>query len=228
MAKRAAGKRRTSGLFVMVLHSMMKSPAWHDLSGNAVKLLLHLIMLSQGNNGWGHKDEPGELFLGEREAAEAVGVARNTVSRAFEELIEHGFLRVVRAGHFHVKVRVATAWRLTFQPYPRNHQAPTNEWRDWRPSEKRRAQKLKPTGLRIEQNSNKRRLSGSKDDPVICESARNARIEIGSKTDPHLYIPWGGGCGGVAWWGADARMQAQQLSVQVALATLDRLRMPLA
>ena len=128
--------RRSSGAFVMVDHFLMKSPAWQDLSGNAVKLLMHLMMLSQGNNGWGHKDQQGQLFLSEREAASAIGVARNTASRAFDELIEHGFLCAVQQGHFHVKVRIATTWRLTFQPSPRRHQGPTNEWRQWRPGKK--------------------------------------------------------------------------------------------
>ena len=116
--------RRQSGGFVMVLNPMMKSPAWQDLTGNAVKLLLHLMMLSEGNNGWGHKDQPGELYLSEREGASAIGISRNTASRAFRELVEHGFLRAVRTGHFQVKLRIATVWRLTFQPYPRAHQGP--------------------------------------------------------------------------------------------------------
>jgi hypothetical protein len=117
-----------------MLHTwLMKNPAWLSLSGNAVKLLLHLMMLSKGNNGWGHRVEGGELFLSEREAAKAISVARNTASRAFEELIDRGFLRPVQTGHFHVKIRTATTWRLTFQPYPKNHQGPTNEWRQWRP-----------------------------------------------------------------------------------------------
>src|SRR4051812_31924829 len=111
VAKKGRGTRRTSGGFVMVLNPMMKSAAWLDLSGTAVKLLLHLMMLSKGNNGWGHGDGGGHLFLSERDAAAAIGVARNTASRAFEELISHGFLRTVRAGHFHVKVRLATIWR---------------------------------------------------------------------------------------------------------------------
>lgn len=135
MAKRRG--RRRNGAFVIVDEFLMRSPAWQDLSGNAVKLLMHLMMLSQGNNGWGHKDQQGQLFLSERDAASAIGVARNTASRAFEELIEHGFLRPVEQGYFQVKIRIATTWRLTFQPYPRSQQGPTNEWRQWQPTKQK-------------------------------------------------------------------------------------------
>lgn len=139
-----------------VLHDLRRTAkslmSGGGVSGNAVKLLLHLVKLSQGNNGWGHGGEGGELFLAEREAARAIGVSRNTASRAFAELVEHGFLRVVSAGHFQVKVKRATTWRLTFQPYPRRHQGPTNEYRQWQPEQKSRAQNLTGTGAKTGPN----------------------------------------------------------------------------
>ena len=215
--------RRQSGGFVMVMHSMLKSPAWQDLSGNAVKLVLHLAMLSQGNNGWGHTDEHGELFLSERDAAAAIGVSRNTASRAFAELIEHGFLRAVRAGHFAVKLKIATVWRLTFQPYPRLHQAPTNEWKDWRPEQNSRAQKLNVSGAKIGHRSGEQPITGAKTDPVKLENGRKPPSEFGSKIAPHLDIPMGGsvsecGCG---WWGSDPTLKAQMTARLAMLAWIN-------
>ncbi len=130
----------------------MNSEAWRDLSGNAVKLLLLLMKLSQGNNGWGwgRNQGGGHLYLGERLAAETLGVSRNTASRCFEELIEKGFLEAVRKGHFHVKVREATTWRLTFQAYPHGNRGPSNEWRNWPQNKNQRAQLLNGAGPEIE------------------------------------------------------------------------------
>lgn len=203
--------RRQSGGFIMVLHPMMKSPAWLDLSGNAVKLLLHLMMLSEGNNGWGHKDQSGELYLSEREAAAAIGVSRNTASRAFRELEDYGFLRAVRIGHFQVKLKIATVWRLTFQPYPRAHQGPTNEWRNWRPEQKSRAQKLNGTGAKIGHRIEEHSFTGAKIDPVKLENGGKLPTLTGPKSEPHLYLPREGGASerGCGWWGADAAIQAR-------------------
>lgn len=201
--------RRHSGGFVMVLNSMIKSPSWRDLSGNSVKLVLHLAMLGQGNNGWGHKDEHGELYLSEREAAAAIGVSRNTASRAFAELVAHGFLRPVRLGHFAVKLKIATVWRLTFQPYPRLHQGPTNEWRDWRPEQNSRAQKLKGSGAKIGHCLKNQPITGAKTDPDGQENGGKLSNIIGSNIAPHLDIPCEciASCGG--WWGIDAALGAR-------------------
>jgi len=192
MAKSNA-KGRSKGAFVMVPNSLMNSPAWQHLSGTAVKLLLHLMKLSEGNNGWGHgKAEPGELYLGERDAAQAIGTARNTASKAFVELIEHGFLRVVRGGDFRVKIRLATVWRLTFQPYPRAHQGPTNEWRQWQPEQNSRAQKLNATGAKIGHSSENAGFTGARTDPVKTTNGGNQPIPLGSNIGPHLHLTMGG------------------------------------
>ncbi len=178
----------------MLRYSLMDSPAWRDLSGVSVKLMLHLMRLSEGNNGWGHKDEPGRLFLSERQAAEAIGVSRNTASKAFLELITHGFLRIVQAGHFDVKVKLATVWRLTFEAYPHAHQGPTNEWLKWQPEQKSRAQKLNGSGAKIDELSANAPLTGVEIEPDNFSNGGKPRKPIGSKTAPHLDMPRG--CGG--------------------------------
>ena len=188
---RGKGKRRTSGSFIMLLHNMMNSEAWLDLSGNALKVLLHLMKLSHGNNGYGHKAEPGQLFLSERDAAKGTGLSRNTASKALTELIGHGFLCVVRAGQFKVKLRQATIWRLTFEPYPLAHRGPTNEWRNWKRQQNLRAQILNGTGAIIGHNSPIPAFTGPEIDPVEIENGENPPISGGSVIAPHIDIPWG-------------------------------------
>lgn len=114
--------RNRSPPFAMLTHSMTNTPAWLDLSGNAVKLLVHMIKLSNGINN-------GEIVLSGRMAAEAIGLARNTVMAAFVDLQSHGFIVMTSEAGFNCKVRIAPTWRLTFQPV--GDQAPTNDYRDW-------------------------------------------------------------------------------------------------
>ena len=100
------GRRRTPP-FVMLDHRILDSPAWCSLGGSAVKLLMLMARRYNGSNN-------GQMFLGEREAAESIGLSRNTVAAAFAELEKAGFIVAVERGHFHVKARIATRWRLTF------------------------------------------------------------------------------------------------------------------
>jgi CRP-like cAMP-binding protein len=116
--------RRKTPRFVMITHTMMNTEAWQDLTGVAVKLLLNFVKMHDGSNN-------GQLALTEQQAADAIGVSRNTASRALEELISHGFLRVTQRGAFHVKTKRPSIWRLTF--VHTNGKGPTHEYKLWRP-----------------------------------------------------------------------------------------------
>ncbi len=106
-------------------HTMMETAAWRDLSGNAVKLLMHLASLENGENN-------GDIRCGVREGSEATGLSRSVVGRCLAELVDHGFIAATVAGHFSVKTRIATCWRLTWVVWP-GHSGPTTEYRAWSP-----------------------------------------------------------------------------------------------
>lgn len=185
-------RRKFTAPFVKVDCAMMRTPAWISLGGNSVKLLLHLIQLAKGCNG--ATSERGELFLSEREAGVAIGVARNTAGAAFRDLIEKGFVAPVRKGHFTIKAgekeMMATVWRLTFQPHA--GRAPTNNYRDWRPVENNpRAQKLNGTGAIIERNSHLPRATGAEIEPVATPPLSVATPSPRSEIEPHLDIAIG-------------------------------------
>lgn len=88
-----SSRRRKSPPFVMLYHKWMETPAWLHLSGNGVKLFLLVLKLYNGENN-------GQIVLGQRDASLALGVARNTISAAFEELEVKGFIRPARKGSF--------------------------------------------------------------------------------------------------------------------------------
>ena len=154
---------------------MLKSPAWLDLSGNAVKLLVHLASWEKGDNN-------GEIYLSERSAATGIGVSKRTAGKLFDELEEHGFIVPTAKGHFAVKRGPATQWRLTWIAWPAAQKGPTNEWRKWSPvKEKSRVQFLTDTGKEIAPVIPVRRETGVAIAPV---SADYPDLE-GAKSNPH-------------------------------------------
>jgi hypothetical protein len=94
--------------YVRLPHWMLKSPAWMNLSGNAIKTLLHLWERHNGGNN-------GEIVYAVRDA-EAIGLSKSSADRALDELVTAGFLRVVTGSAFTMKNRRATAWALTAEP----------------------------------------------------------------------------------------------------------------
>jgi hypothetical protein len=99
---------------------MIRSPAYLDLSGNAVKLLI----LMQCH--W-RMHEP--IAYSVTEAQNRIGCCRGLAHKAFRELETHGFIRLVLEGHFHKQL--ARRWRLTYREF--NDQKRTDEWQTWTP-----------------------------------------------------------------------------------------------
>ena len=107
---------------------MMGTPAFRALSGESVKLLLFICMRHNGQNN-------GNIPCSVREAAAALNLNPNTVSKKFHQLVEHGFLVVVNKGAFSVKNRQATLWRITFYPSIGGQPA-TRDYTRWKAPEK--------------------------------------------------------------------------------------------
>ena len=71
-------------------------PAWRDLSGDGVKLLIHLLAHYR----------PGENGLTDfsaRQAGDAIGKAKSQGARALNELEAFGWIVVVRIGKFQAR-----------------------------------------------------------------------------------------------------------------------------
>ena len=99
---------------------MIRSAAYQDLSGNAVKLLILM------QTHW----RPYEsIAYSVSEAQKRVGCSRGKAHEALRELETHGFIKLMLEGHFYKQM--ARKWRLTFREY--NDQKPSDEWRNWTP-----------------------------------------------------------------------------------------------
>jgi hypothetical protein len=119
-------KSKTRGGFVQIPKYMITSPAWRSLSGLAVIAFVELSRRYNGNNN-------GTLHLSARELAELHGCSKGTAARALNELVEKGFIEVVRASGFNVKdkKRQATEYRLTCSSATPNSSRPVKAFMQW-------------------------------------------------------------------------------------------------
>lgn len=138
----AKGRNDLTDRFVRLPHRLLKSAAYRSLSLSARSLLVDLIMLDSGDNN-------GSLYLSIRDASDRLGLSdHHSVSAAFDELIDRGFVRCTKEAHFSVKAANhsrARCWRLTWLASPCMKRPATNEWTTYEPpagsTQRKRAQR---------------------------------------------------------------------------------------
>lgn len=108
--------------FKKLRHSMLSSEVWRHLPPPAIKVMIELWRRYNGKNN-------GQISLSRNEAAKLLHIGKGTSQKAFETLLEVGFIKIARRGSF--MGRRATEYILTDTSYL-GHNA-TNEWRQWRP-----------------------------------------------------------------------------------------------
>ncbi len=107
-------------------YSMVQSDAWRALSGSALKVLIELYSRFNGKNN-------GNLCLSYADAAKKLGIGHATIKRAFVELQEKGFIRLIKQGFWYG--RKAAEWEITNKGL--NGNPSTNEWLRWRSTKKK-------------------------------------------------------------------------------------------
>lgn len=85
-------------------YSMTQHPVWRSLSGNAIKVFIEMRGRFNGSNN-------GKIRLSLEDGARTLGMGKETIRRATQELVAKGFIVQTKAGHFYG--RKATEWRLT-------------------------------------------------------------------------------------------------------------------
>lgn len=119
---RAHPNGRTKGSqFVMLRYDMMDSAAWRGLSPYAQALYPHIIRRYNGSNN-------GKIPLSCREAMILLNCSKDRAAKAFNELIEAGFIKIGQDSSFGFKMKTSRRWILTHHVL--DGQAPTNEWRE--------------------------------------------------------------------------------------------------
>lgn len=156
---RSNKKKAGEGQYAPFPYALLKSAAWRSLSGSAVKLFLELHTRFNGSNN-------GNLRLSYAEAAEALGMGKATVQRAFQDLQEKGFVVLTQEGNWYH--RQAHQWRITIKPVQRvkGKEAATNDWRRWRPKNLERGSDTEQTGGDVVPFQNPSGEDGSEPEPV--------------------------------------------------------------
>lgn len=100
------GKSKNIQPFVQLFVWLLRSEAWLSLTPQARAVYVELHSWYNGSNN-------GRIGLSVRRAAQRCRVAKDTAARAFDELIDRGFIECTSKGAFSLKVRHASEWRLT-------------------------------------------------------------------------------------------------------------------
>jgi len=109
------------GGVVILSLNMIKSPSYQTLTPPA-KALMTLLQVHWMNDKY--------VDYGIREAAEKIPCDRRTVSKAFDQLQERGFVTCMELAFFSSRTQSKSrTWQLEWMPF--NDQPPTNKWEDW-------------------------------------------------------------------------------------------------
>lgn len=156
---RSNSKKTGEGQYAPLPYALLKSDAWRSLSGASVKVFLELHTRFNGSNN-------ASLRLSYAEAAEALGMGKATVQRAFRDLQEKGFVVLVRPGNWYH--RQAHEWRITTKGVQkvRGKEVPTNDWRNWKPKNEKRGSDAERLDGSVVSFQNRSGTAGSKPKPV--------------------------------------------------------------
>ena len=122
MAKLLNQKYRRSGGYIQRHEDWLSSPAYRDLKPIARCLLEEFQRIYR-------PDRNGKLSISVLKAAKLINASKESVSRAFYELAEHGFLKPMKDAYW--IERMAREWTLTFESL--NGREPTDDWKNWTP-----------------------------------------------------------------------------------------------
>ena len=119
------GRSKFKGTFALIPNDLINSEAWRHTSLAARALLVEIASLYNGANN-------GRLGLSVRQGAERLQCSKDTASRAFRELREHGVVETTYEGKFKEK-ELASEWRVTWKRCDRTGALPSSAYRLWRP-----------------------------------------------------------------------------------------------
>ena len=121
MSSKTLKKLKRAGSFIQLHEEILASPAYRDLTPKARCLLTEFQRIYRpSRNGW--------LSISVVNAAKLIKVNKDTASKAFRSLAEHGFIVLTKGEYW--QERLAREWRLTFEEF--NDREPTDDWKRWR------------------------------------------------------------------------------------------------
>ncbi len=121
-----ARRKSRSEAHVRLYRHELNCPAWRTLSPEARALLVELRALFKPTEG-------NIVFLSMRQAQQRLGIGQRRVQKAFDELIECGWIKVHTKGAFSRKVRHATSYELANEATASPGAVPSKDYMRWNP-----------------------------------------------------------------------------------------------
>ena len=107
--------------FVRLTETVLSSPAYRDLKPPARALLIEFIRVYRPSRN-------GRLTIDTARAKVLINSSEKVTDRAFYELSEHGFIKLVN--HHSWTVKKGREWAITFNKV--NEHEPTNDFLQWK------------------------------------------------------------------------------------------------
>ena len=126
--------RSVEGQYAQLDYAFLRSDAFRQLSGSAVKIFLELRARYNGHNN-------GLIALSLDECTRLFSIGKGTAQRSFQELKAKGFVRTAKLGRWYG--RKASEWELT--TLSRDGHLATHDWKNWKPEKALREAKKAAT-----------------------------------------------------------------------------------
>lgn len=131
MAATYKNKKRGAGRHVQLSEALQSTEAWADLKPGPRALYIALKRRYNGQNN-------GRIMLSHREAAIALNVNRNTIGGYYQDLIDHGFVRITEGYHLGPNGIGQTAKLALTELHTVDGKPATHDFRAWKkPNEKK-------------------------------------------------------------------------------------------
>ena len=121
-------KGTAQGKYVALLLSVLSVPAWKALGTAAQALYPWLLLEFKGSKF----NKNGKIRLSARLAAEAMGVSKDTTSRAFRELQKKGFIKAKKGAALGVSgMGTSPEYEITHRKLIENKRKPNEDYKNW-------------------------------------------------------------------------------------------------
>lgn len=127
--------------FLAIERYIMQSSAWRALSVVDRAAYLELGFRYNGANN-------GRIAISTRQLAEALHISKATASRSLSNLLNKGFIELVKVSSFHYKIRHCPEYRLTAFPCDVTNALPSKAFMRWPHEEKARSHQRSATVAR--------------------------------------------------------------------------------
>ena len=124
MSSRRLKKTRRDGPFIQLHEEILASSAYRDLKPVARCLLTEFQRIYRPSRN-------GRLSISVMNAAKLIRANKDTASKAFRSLAEHGFIALTKGEYW--QERLAREWRLAFEEC--NGRESTDDWKRWKPGQ---------------------------------------------------------------------------------------------